>query len=99
MNESIESGEIETWTVDKDGDYTHKPVQWRNKAWISVSDVIPRETVIFGIISRRFVKMTKDIYAVYHGRFSEMLLAHFDTLIEKIEISALPTEHDKLTDL
>ena len=28
------------------------------------------------------MKMKKDIYAIYHGRFSEMLLAHFDNSIK-----------------
>ena len=43
----------------------------------------------FGIISRRNVKLSSIVYAIYHSRFSEMLLIHFDKYIKKIEISSL----------
>ena len=33
--------------------------------------------------------MSKVIYAVYHGRFAEMLLTYFDEEIETVEISSL----------
>ena len=33
--------------------------------------------------------MSKAIYAVYHGRFVEMLLTHFDSEIEEIKVSSL----------
>ena len=33
--------------------------------------------------------MTKEIYAVYHTRFAEMLLEYFDTEIVKLQISPL----------
>lgn len=35
-------------------------------------------------------------YAVYHGRFIEMLLSHFDKHCQSMEATPLPTKHDDL---
>ena len=96
LNKKIEDGDIETWEVDQDGDFTHSREQWRCKAWIH-KPVIPNNEdnqLIFGLVGNKQVSMTKALYAVYHGRFSEMLLSHFDDIIEKIEITSQKTEYD-----
>lgn len=94
INEEIQNENIDTWLVDDDGDYTHTPEQWYCKAWMhKISN--PEETsLIFGIVGNKQEKMTKYLYAVYHGRFSEMLLSHFDNEIVKIEITAGKTKYD-----
>ena len=79
---------IDTWIVDSDEDFTHTPPQWREKAWLRCSSAKERD-LVFGIIGRRDMKMSKAIYAVYHGRFVEMLLTHFDSEIEEIKVSSL----------
>ena len=70
------------------GDYTMTPSQWHKQAWMR-----PQEKagmiVKFGIIPRRDAKLSKEVYAVYHGRFAEMLLAHFDNNIQSLEISPM----------
>ena len=53
-----------------------------------------KDSLIFGIVGNKQVKMTKSLYAVYHGRFSEMLLSHFDDEIDEIEITAGKTAYD-----
>ena len=89
INEFIDQGIISTWIYDSDGDYTHLPLQWKNEAWIHFHEFNKiQNQVVFGIISRRSVRLTKTIYAIYHGRFAEMLLTHFDTNIDKITISS-----------
>jgi hypothetical protein len=35
-----------------------------------------------------------DVYAVYHGRFAEMLLAHFDKEFSEARASAMPAAAD-----
>jgi hypothetical protein len=30
----IDQGHIDTWSYDKDGDFTHTPPQFKNKAWL-----------------------------------------------------------------
>ncbi len=71
----IKKSNIETWSVDSQGDFTHTPDQWNKKAWLR-----PRVAVgelIFNIVSSKTEKMTPLIYGVYHGRFTEMMLTHF----------------------
>ncbi len=85
LNEKLQREEIQTWSQDDDGDYTHTPLQWHNKAWMRAH--VSSEYIIFGIVSSRKHALTKELYAVYHGRFAEMLLAHFDEHIESLEIS------------
>lgn len=95
IKEGIESGNISTWTMDDDGDFTHSPTQWKNKGWMTVAQYIPSESVTFGIIGRKYSEVTPSEYAVYHGRFAEMLLSHFEALISDIHISAHPTQYDR----
>lgn len=49
---------------------------------MSIDDRIEGYTLHFCIIESRKYAMTKEIYAVYHTRFAEMLLEYFDTEIE-----------------
>lgn len=99
LNKKIEDGDIETWQIDQDGDLTHSPEQWRNKAWFHIfeSSDDNENQLVFGIIGNKKIPMTKSLYAVYHGRFSEMLLSHFDDIIEKIEITSQKTEYDNFS--
>jgi hypothetical protein len=67
---------IETWKCDADGDFTHVPPQWMDKAWFR--PVLMPGSLIFGLVGVNQIKMSKGVYGVYHGRFIEMLLMHFD---------------------
>lgn len=69
----IDQGHITTWEYDSDGDFTHTPSQWKNKAWLQpeVQDDKLRLTIM-GTTSG----LSREVYAVYHGRFVEMLVAH-----------------------
>lgn len=88
IHDLINQNRIQTWEYDAVGDYTMTPLQWRRQAWIRLQKE-EGETIKFGIIPRRDAKLSKEVYAIYHGRFAEMLLAHFDINIAKIEISSL----------
>lgn len=39
--------------------------------------------------------MSVETYAVYHGRFSEMLLAHFDDEFSNVYSTAQKTKYDR----
>jgi hypothetical protein len=73
---AIRAGTVQTWLLDQDGDLTHSPTQWKNKAWFRPS--VELGTLVFKILAQQSVPMTTEVYAVYHGRLIEMLLAHFD---------------------
>ncbi len=83
----IDNRNIDTWTYDGDGDFTHSTEQWKNKAWLRPT--IETDRLVFGIIGRKGIAIDNCIYAIYHGRFLEMLLSHFDDSINSIEISSL----------
>ncbi|MDI1451389.1 hypothetical protein [Polyangium sp. 6x1] len=76
IKRAIDEEKVKTWSYDKDGDLTHAPDQWANKAWLR--PVIGQGTLMFGLLGRKSEGMTKLIYGIYHGRFVEMLLTHFD---------------------
>jgi hypothetical protein len=89
---AIRAGTVETWSLDSDGDLTHSPQQWKNKAWFRPS--VETEKVVFYLLGQKTEKMSKEIYAIYHGRFIEMLLAHFDLKFSRATATALPTGRD-----
>ena len=76
IKEAIDDKKIDTWIYDSDGDFTHAPDQWRNKAWFCPK--IVAGALQFGLLGQKKTIMTKVVYSVYHGRFAEMLLTHFD---------------------
>jgi hypothetical protein len=89
---AIRAGTVQTWLMDGDGDFTHSPEQWKNKAWFRPIGQDDRLTL--RIIGRKTGKMSKEIYGVYHGRFVEMLLAHFDLKFTRATATALPADGD-----
>ena len=94
INEKIENSGIDTWSVDKDGDYTHTAEQWRNHAWIH--PIIETGRIVFAIWGRVSENLSVVDYAIYHGRFVEMLLAHFDHQCDIIEVTSLATGYDHI---
>jgi hypothetical protein len=76
IKKEIEQKTVETWRYDADGDFTHTPNQWAYQAWLR--PVVAPGTLIFGLLGKKDTQMTKVVYGVYHGRFIEMLLTHFD---------------------
>lgn len=94
IQKAIAEKEIDTWLIDDDGDFTHSPEQWFCKAWMRLLDIDEEKILKFGIIGNKQVRMTKSLYAIYHGRFAEMLLSRFDEEIDSIEITSNKTEFD-----
>jgi hypothetical protein len=88
IKKAIDSKAIVTWSYDTAGDFTHTPEQWKFKGWMRAK-IIGSE-IHFAFVGNKEVITTSVIYAVYHGRFLEMLLTHFDEDFTKAEISALP---------
>jgi hypothetical protein len=76
IKEAIDKKKIDTWEYDQDGDFTHKPDQWYKQAWLKPH--VQQGLLLFGLIGKKDVAMSTTIYGVYHGRFIEMLLTHFD---------------------
>lgn len=89
---AIDEGHVDTWEYDDDGDFTHTPSQWRNEAWLR--PVPYTNELRFGILKRQDVDLSVEIYAVYHGRFIEMLLAHFEQYFLTATATSKKTDPD-----
>jgi len=76
LRKAIDDKHIQTWSYDAQGDFTHTPAQWSGKAWLRPS--VGAGTLVFGLLGQKNVVMKKSVYGVYHGRFIEELLTHFD---------------------
>lgn len=90
----ITDGKIKTWSFDVDGDFTHDVDQWRYQAWFR--PFVKSDTLVFGILCRKDKNVSVVDYAVYHGRFVEMLLTHFDNQCDNIISTSKVTPYDKV---
>jgi hypothetical protein len=91
--EGIDKGSIRTWSLNDSRRYlTHSVTQWRALAWMKFT--VGTDNLTFNIVRPKDRKVTVELYAVYHGRLIEMLLAHFDQRFLSAQATALPTEAD-----
>ena len=90
IRKAIDDGEVATWSYDEDGDFTHTPDQWTGKAWLR--PYTGAGVLSFGLLGHTGTVMTKPLYGVYHGRFIEMLLTHFDRQFATAAATALKDE-------
>jgi hypothetical protein len=80
IKRQIRAGEIQTWSVDSEGDFTHvtHDGQWKNKAWMRPKTFDDR--LLLNIIRPKGGSIARPVYAVYHGRFIEMAIEHVPDL-------------------
>lgn len=93
IKDAIANDEVETWSCDSDGDFTHAAPQWRRKAWFRPD--IRDGRLVFNIIPPRTGRITRTVYGIYHGRLVEMLLNHFDKQFTDASATALPVAGDR----
>lgn len=92
LHAAIDDGTIANWNYDGDGDFTYLHPEWRQRAWLSPR--VSEGRLIFNTVPRKGVAMSTGVYAVYHARFVELLLAHFDSQFESVRVTAAPTPGD-----
>lgn len=83
---AIEEKKIDTWSYNE-GYFTHSPEQWRYKAWFKPHILLGE--LKFGIYPPKDKSISSSVYAIYHGRFIEMMLTHFDQKFSDIYATAL----------
>jgi hypothetical protein len=88
----IDQGHITTWSYDADGDFTHTAAggQWKNKAFLRPQ--VKSDMLRLVIVNNTKVPLTREIFAVYHGRFIEMLIAHVSDKFTQASASPNPAE-------
>jgi hypothetical protein len=92
----IKQGHIVTWSYDANHDvFIHETPQWRNKAYLR--PVIEIGGLRFNLLGHRGVPTTQEVYAIYHGRFIESMIAHCHDLFTTSSATAKPTNTDVLT--
>ena len=76
IKKAIDNNLVSTWSYDTAGDFTHTPNQWVRQAWLRPT--VTQGNLMFRIVLPPNIQLTWLIYGVYHGRFIEMLLTHFN---------------------
>jgi hypothetical protein len=78
IKDAIDKGAVKTWTYDNDGDFTHvtSGEQWAGRGWLRPT-VVEKTSLNFKFIQSSNQSGVAEVYAIYHGRFTEMMLAHF----------------------
>jgi len=97
IKQEIKNGRIKTWDcqVHNNKEYFSHVTsdgQWKGKAWLLPK--IEGDLLIFNIVKPQKATVSSIAYAVYHGRFTEMLLAHFDKNFSIAWSTALPSSGD-----
>ena len=92
LKKAIDDENIKTWKYDDDGDFYHSPEQWHYNGWLR--PYITDKYLIFGILKPKDETMKTVTYAVYHGRFIETMLSHFDGEFDTIYASSQKTNYD-----
>ena len=94
IKKSIDEKSILTWSYDNDGDFKHTTSngQWEDKAWLRPKISIGE--LRFGLLGVKDTKMTEEIYGIYHGRFTEMLITHFSLKFTTLTVTSRKSESD-----
>lgn len=95
IKQAIDDRRVQTWSYDRDGDFTHTAEQWVREAWLR--PIINENHLKMIIVPPRDTHITSTTYAVYHGRFVEMVLAHFDGILAgQVTVSIDPEGGDEV---
>jgi hypothetical protein len=96
FKKAIDEGHVKTWSYDAEGDFTHAKTQWENVAWLKPNtDTAGRLT--FFIIPPKTQKISKAVYGIYHGRFIESMLTHFNNSFSQGLATSMPVAGDTIT--
>src|SRR5208283_5941389 len=95
FKKAIDDKKVVTWSYDSDGDFTHTPEQWKNRAWLRPR--ISSGKLSFSFLGKQREVTTWEVYSVYHGRFTESMMAHCHDLFDRASVRSKPTADDSIT--
>ena len=93
IKRAIDRDDVIAWEYDESDDFTHASDQYGDKAWLRPK--LYDNELRFGILGRNESPLSDIEYGVFHGRFIEMLLTHFDKRFTTALATAAKTEPDK----
>lgn len=83
----IAEGDIETWSCDRDGAFSHETDsgQWKGKA--RLKQTVEADRIVFKLSWLNGSEHEPAVRGVYEGRFVEMLVTHFRDRFSSIEVT------------
>jgi hypothetical protein len=94
FKKGIDDGHVVTWSYDGDGDFTHTAQQWKGLAWLHPT--VEGQRLVMNIMPPKSSKISTEVYAIYHGRFIESMLAHCDKLFTTGQATAMAQTGDTI---
>jgi hypothetical protein len=100
--QTIDNGGLQTWARrGRSEQITHRVNggQWDDLAWFTTRDIVPNnQELIFciGFPADSELNRVRDIYGVYHGRFTERLLIQFHRNLSAAISTALPRNYETI---
>lgn len=85
IRRSIDNGYIKEWSCDGDGDFTSTKEGIQNEAWFHPYTSIDK-FLVFGIVGRKNVNISKALFSIYHSLFVNTLLANYSSQLDGIMI-------------
>jgi hypothetical protein len=90
----IQDKRIQTWDIVQQIYLTHSVDQWLGKAYFRPA--VQHGSLVFQIVPPQGQKVSGEVYAIYHGRLMEMLLAHFPQQFSQVSASSTPISGDSV---
>ncbi|HZT42619.1 MAG TPA: hypothetical protein VFA07_10685 [Chthonomonadaceae bacterium] len=95
FKDKIDQGRIRSWSYDADSDFTMTHPDWKDLAWMRPN--VMSDRIVFNFLATQDRPTTREVYALYHSRMIETLLASLDTLFEAARMSSQPVPGDVIT--
>ncbi len=94
--EAIENKKADKWVSTSDGHLTYGALLWKNEAFFKPQIWVDDKQLRFGLIKRKDRKhITSKLYAAFHTKLIEMLLARFDNDFRSVTATAARTDPDQ----
>ena len=93
--EAIDNRKAGKWTCTPDGRFTYGTLLWKNEAFFRPQIWVEEKQLRFGLIKRKDRKhISSKLYATFHTKMIELLLAQFDRDFRRVSATAGRAEPD-----
>jgi hypothetical protein len=92
LYQAIDDKRITTWTYTDRKDFTHTAKECKGMACFRAT--LRSSELKLNLLRPKGKTVSQEVYASYHGRFIEMVLAHFPAEVLTAHATASPTASD-----